>query len=699
MHAEESNLLEFLKKSTQFTIPIFQRTYSWGDGEIKQLWDDIIRTGRNESIKSHFIGSIVYILHENADFVFQSAMVIDGQQRLTTLSILLEALARFVGDDEPFNGFSADKIREYYLINRLEKVERRYKLILTQTDKDTLINLVTHKNLPANYSIRIKKAFIFSQNKILSLGPDLKYLCNGLAKLMVVSISLTKEDNSQLIFESMNSTGKELSQADLIRNYVLMDLPPETQTHLYEEYWRRMEIGFGQEAYEQHFDAFMRHYLTLRTGKIPRIRDVYKVFKEFSTGDEKPFENIEGTLEDLCKFSEYYGAMALGIENDKDLGEAFQDLRELNVDTVYPFGMELYDYYKNALLSKDDFLKILNLTESYVFRRSVLGIPTNSLNKTFANFTKTINKEAFLESATASYQMMPSYRRFPTDEAFGREIKHRDLYNFRNRSYLLRKLENHRKKEFVNVGNYTIEHIMPQNENLSIEWQKELGPDWQEVHESMLHTLGNLTLTGYNSEYSDRPFHKKKTMEGGFASSPLRLNEGLGQVEVWNKQSMEKRADRLAELAKEVWEYPEISKETLEKYKEKPESRGAYTIDDYDYLKEGRHTRRLFEAIQKEILEINPVVHEEIFKNYIAYKAETNFVDIGPRKETLAFTLNVPFEKVNDPKKEGKNVSTVGSWGNGGFEFKIKSIDDILYAMSLINQSFEYQMGDRKDQD
>ena len=694
MHAEESNLLEFLKKSTQFTIPIFQRTYSWGDAELKQLWDDIIRTGKNEKIKSHFIGSIVYILHEKADIVFQSAMVIDGQQRLTTLSLLLEALARHVGDEEPYDGFSAEKIRAYYLVNHLEKEERKYKLLLTQTDKDTLTNLVTQKKPPADHSIRIKSAFDFFKNKIAGLNSDLRYLCNGLAKLMIVSISLSKEDNPQLIFESMNSTGKELSQADLIRNYVLMDQVPDRQTYLYEEYWRPMELGFGQEAYEVHFDAFMRHYLTLRTGRIPRIRDVYKAFKEFATGPENPFDDIEEVLDDLCQYSEYYGAMALGKERDPELSLAFHDLRELTVDTAYPLMLELYADYKKGILSKDNFLKILRMTESYVFRRAVCGIPPNSLNKTFANFTKSIDKREYLESIAAFYQLMPSYRWFPNDEEFAREIKHRDLYNFRGRSYWLRRLENHGKKELVNVGNYTIEHIMPQNENLSEEWQRELGPDWKEIHESMLHTLGNLTLTGYNSEYSDKPFREKQIKPGeGFLFSPLRLNQGLGQVSKWDKAAIIERADRLADLAVDVWAYPNIPAEVLQKYKDKPKPVTTYSLDNFRFLAVGGSTRGLFEALRKEILALDPVVYEEILKVYIAYKAETNFVDVTPLSKSLYMTLNMPFAKIYDPEGKCRNVSKIGRWGNGEIEVRVKDYSDIPYVMSLIRQSFEHQMG------
>lgn len=700
MHAEESNLLDFLKKATQFTIPIFQRTYSWGDDEIKQLWEDIIRTGKNENIKSHFIGSIVYIFQENSDIVFQSAMVIDGQQRLTTISILLEALARFVGEEEPIDGFSAEKIREYYLINRLEKKDRKYKLLLTQTDKDTLINLVTQQKYPNDYSLHIKKAFDYFQAKIADLGSELKYLCAGLAKLMVVSIALANgQDNPQLIFESMNSTGKELSQADLIRNYVLMDLPTEEQTFLYQNYWRPMETGFGQEAYEKHFDAFMRHYLTIRTGRIPRLRDVYRAFKDYRFDKENPFKTIESQLNDICQLSTYYIAMALGGEHDKKLNEAFQNLRDLNVDTSYPFLLALYEDFAANILSKDDLLKILRLTESYVFRRAICNIPPNSLNKTFANFSKAIDKSRYVESVEAAYQLMPSYRRFPRDDEFMREIKLRDLFNFRSKTYWLLKLENHGKKEFVRDGDYSVEHIMPQNENLSPEWQQELGPDWKEIHNSMLHTLGNLTLTGYNSEYSDKPFHVKKETEKGFKYSPLRLNEGLGQVNRWNKEAMMERANRLAKYAVKVWDSPTVSEEVLQNYKEKPKPKSVYKLDSFAYLNNGGPTRALFEALRSEIIAIDPVVTEEILKVYIAYKAETNFVDVIPMAKSLFLTLNMTFAKIHDPKGICRNVSKLGRWGNGEVEVRVKGYDEIPYVMSLIRQSFDHQMGNGREEE
>ena len=239
MKATEAKLLEFLKKSSQFVIPIYQRTYSWTKLECEQLWDDIIRAGSNDNITAHFIGSVVYIKKGLYQVSSQSPLlVIDGQQRLTTISLIVEALARHVGDNEPFDGFSAKKLRHYYLLNPEETGERRYKLLLTQTDKQSLLCIAEQKPLPIEYSLRLKENFDFFGQQIQKLEGDLVPLCKGLAKLVVVDISLDRDqDNPQLIFESMNSTGRELSQADLIRNFILMKLEPDHQERLYNEHW------------------------------------------------------------------------------------------------------------------------------------------------------------------------------------------------------------------------------------------------------------------------------------------------------------------------------------------------------------------------------------------------------------------------------------------------------------------------------
>lgn len=695
MKATEAKLLDFLKKSPQFIIPIYQRTYSWTEKECRQLWDDIIRAGTNDDISAHFIGSIVYI--EQGLYQVTSGspvLVIDGQQRLTTVTLLIAALAEVLGESEPLEDFTEVKLRGYYLTNLLEAGERHFKLILSQTDKDSLIAIIRKGEQPKDHSIRITENFKLFRKWIASHSNDLSVVCKGLAKLIVVDIALTRgQDNPQLIFESMNSTGRELSQADLIRNFILMGLEQDIQTKLYEHYWRLMEIDFGQEAYKTHFDAFMRHYLTVKTGEIPNIGDVYEAFKKHARSPEHE-GRIEEIVADVRTYARYFCAMALGDESDTELRYAFHDLRELKVDVAYPFLLELYNDYALGILTKEDFLSAVRLVEAYVFRRAICAIPTNSMNKTFAAFMKLLQKDRYLESIKAQFLLLPSYRRFPNDEEFKRDIRIKDLYNFRSRSYWLRRLENHGRKERVPVDEYTIEHIMPQNENLSEPWKAALGDEWKRVQRTYLHTLGNLTLTGYNSEYSDRPFPNKRDMVGGFRESPIRLNRGLGEIETWNEEAIRERALRLAEMAVGVWQGPTLDAETLEEYRPASVAAGVagYTIEQHPRLAAGP-MKDIFDAFRKEVLALDPCVTEEFLKLYVAYKAETNFVDITPQVGRLRLSLNMPFPELSDPRGLARDVTNIGSWGNGDVKVSLTSVDELPYIMGLVRQAFERQMG------
>lgn len=709
MKATEAKLLEFMKKSPQFVIPIYQRTYSWTERECRQLWDDIIRTGENGEINAHFVGSIVYIEKGLYSITSQSPLlVIDGQQRLTTLSLLIAALANKLdqlpqGKQELIEGFSPRKLRNYYLVNPEEEGDRHFKLILSNTDRESLIAVVSGNEMPKNHSIRIMKNYERFQEWIEVYASNLEVLCKGIAKLIVVDIALSRDqDNPQLIFESMNSTGKELTQADLIRNYILMGLEIKKQTSLYENYWRPMEMDFGQEAYSSDFDSFMRHYLTVKTGRIPRISEVYDAFKEYSMTMKSKGIDIGNIVEDIRRFSRFYCAMTLNQENDKELRVAFNDLKELKVDVAYPMLLEVYDDYQSGVLTKEDFVNIIRLVEAYVFRRNICSIPTNSLNKTFATFVKTVDRTNYLESVKAQFILLPSYRRFPNDIEFVKELKTRDLYNIPRRSYWLRRLENFNRKERVEVDQYTIEHIMPQNPNLSEEWKQELGPEWKRIHETWLHTLGNLTLTGYNSEYSDRSFVEKRDMENGFKDSPIKLNQTLRNIDVWNEGAITERAKALSDIAVKVWESPKLANDVLDGYRPTIKDKNGYTIDDYPFLSPKSTSyvekmRSLFEALRKEVLAMDPVVVEEHLKLYIAFKAETNFLDVVPQSKRLRLSLNMPFSEISDPRGICENVAGVGRWGNGEVEVGFSEIDDLPYIMSLVRQSFERQMNNGSD--
>lgn len=696
MKATEAKLLEFLKKSPQFVIPIYQRTYSWKEKECQQLLDDVLRGGNNDNIKAHFMGSVVYVEKGLYSVSAQTPLLlIDGQQRITTITLLIAALTEVIGDQEPIEDFSRAKLKGYYLTNPLESGEKFHKLILSQTDDKSLKAIIHGNQQPDDKSIRVVENFEFFKSKLEKLG-DLKPICKGLAKLMVVDISLDREqDNPQLIFESMNSTGKELSQADLIRNYILMGLEPTHQTHLYEQYWRPMELAFGQQAYSDYFDSFMRHYLTVKTREIPKIGEVYEMFKEYSMQPAVVNKGFEELVKDIKNHAMYFCNFVLGKEKDEELKLAFKDLRELKVDVAYPLLLELYSDFSQGLLTHDEFLSAVRIIESYVFRRTICEIPTNSMNKTFARMGMGLRKDRYLESLMASFLLLPSYRRFPGDDEFHRKIQTKDVYNFRSKSYWLRRMENFGRKERVLVDDYTIEHIMPQADNkaekLPEVWRIELGDEWERVWETYRHTLGNLTLTAYNSEYSNHAFQEKCNHPYGFKFSPLKMNEGIVAEKQWNEAAIQRRAKKLADKATLIWSKVELTADIIEAYKPQVDPTTEYSLADHHYLLTGKMAE-LYQVFRKSVLELDPCVTEEVKKLYVAFKAETNFVDVVPQAKRLRLSLNMPFTEIDDPRGLCKDVTNLGRWGNGDVEVGLDNLDDIPHVMALVAQAFERQI-------
>ncbi len=427
------------------------------------------------------------------------------------------------------------------------------------------------------------------------------------------------------------------------------------------------------------------------------MSEVYEKFKAHARPLVAASAGVESLVKDLLNFGRYFCAMALGAETKADLKLAFDDLRELKVDVAYPFLLELYHDYATGTLTRSDFVSAVRLVEAYVFRRAICAMPPNSLNKTFANFSKSLNKDLYLESIQAHLLVLPSYRKFPSDEDFRRELQTRDLYNFRSRSYWLRRLENHGRKERVAIDEYTIEHILPQNENLSATWKTELGPEWERIQQIWLHTLGNLTLTGYNSDYSDKTFSDKRDMkEKGFKDSPLKLNAGLGQLEKWNEDTIKTRAGRLADMALKVWTAPKLSADVVATYQPNVNSMTTYTIDNHPRLLKGT-VQVVFEAFRKEVLALDACVVEEFLKNWVAYKAETNFVDAEAQAKRLLLTFNMTFAEINDPKGLCRDVTGLGHQGNGDVQIGLTSLDELPYVMGLVRQSFERQMDSDKD--
>lgn len=688
MKASSANFLTVIKGPKQFVIPIYQRTYSWQIAQCNKLFNDILRISKDGSSPGHFIGSVVYFqesIHTVSDV--PKLLVIDGQQRLTTISIMIAALAEFVKDNQVDIDTNFTKLQNYYLLNAEEEGELRYKLLLTRKDKDSLINIIKGVPLGNDASLRVADNFKFFKEKINAENAVDIY--NGIMRLFIVDVALEKDkDNPQLIFESLNSTGLDLSQADLIRNYILMGQEIKLQTELYEKYWYPMEQSYGND-YTASFDWFMRDYLSVKTGTIPRIDRVYDSFKTYASSSKAP-DTITEVVQDIYKFSGYYVNMVLHKEPDAELQKGFKNISKLKVDVCYPFLLPVYNDYETGTITNDEFKQIISLVENYVFRRAICGIPTNSMNKTFATIYKVIQKTDYLEGVKAAFQILDSYKRFPTDTEFEKEIVVKEVYNFRNRNYMLSKLENYKRKEYVNVDDYTIEHIIPQNTELSNEWQKMLGEDWKEVQSKYLHSLGNLTLTGYNSELSDKPFSQKKTMEGGFNDSPIRLNDFLRKVDIWNAENIEARAKELAEKARQIWFAPNLSQEVLDKYSTEEKTTTVYSIEQYEHLK--GEMLDLYHALKKRILNIDSSVKEEYKKLYIAFKSSTNFVDIVPQKVRLRLSLNIDYPDMIDPKGLCKDVSGLGRWGNGDVEVGISNMNELDDVMELIQQAFDKQL-------
>lgn len=568
LQAGETTLNKLLNTSRQFIVPIFQRNYSWQKSQYEQLWFDILRASKFKEKQNHFIGSIVYIDMGTPAGRPQQLLLIDGQQRLTTISILLCAIKDYV---QKFNLetklINLAKIKNQFLYNSDEIDEDRYKLLLNVQDKETYIKLIDNTiftvNKPATNIIKCYEFFYERIEDFIKQYGQIDEIYAGIFKLSLVSISLDKDsDNPQMIFESMNSTGKDLSQTDLLRNYLLMDLTPEKQTRLYKTYWKSMEELFGEDIYKNDvnkFDYFIRDFLTLKsdTGYICKINNVYENFKRYYLDN-----NCEkfAVLKDLFTYAKYYACIDLLQENDDELKLYWQEFKKLDSHVVYPFLLKLYDDYSRQILIKEDFKKILQVVISYLWRRAICEIPTNSLSKTFATLYQAVDKDDYVNSIIKAFVFKSSYKRFSSDYEVREKLQTKDIYHFRLRKYLLEALENYYHKEPIdlNTANYTIEHIMPQNIEHNLSWQQMLGENWQEVHSLYLHTLGNLTITGYNAEMSNKSFGEKVNGESGFKHSHLKLNESIVQCDVWNKKAIQRRTNILTDIILKIWKYPEF---------------------------------------------------------------------------------------------------------------------------------------------
>jgi len=413
---------------------------------------------------------------------------------------------------------------------------------------------------------------------------------------------------------------------------------------------------------------------------------VYEEFKLYHLNCE--FGTIRELCQDLLEYAKYYTNVVFKRNTDTDLKKLYEDIIDLRMEVSYPFLLKIHHDCVEGLITSDELKKILKLCISYVLRRAICEIPTNSMNKTFATLKNYIRPDDYMNSVKAFFVMQDTYKEFPDNDKFEGSFVSRDIYNMRARNYILSRLENFENKAPIIIENYTIEHIMPQNKNLSLEWKADLGTEWQEVQKKYLHTIGNLTLTAYNSEMSDRPFLEKMDMPGGFKESALRLNKYVVLQNKWNEKHIQERANELAKKAESIWPYPTLTAAELAPYQVEEKTVQKYSLETYDV---NAFTRILFESLDKRIMNLSPAVKKEYKKLYVAYKLDTNFVDIVFQKQRLRISINMKFSEINDPNGICKDITGLGRWGNGDVELFMEHQDELDQIMEIVKQSFDAQ--------
>jgi uncharacterized protein with ParB-like and HNH nuclease domain len=567
MKANETKVDKFLATNeTTFAIPVYQRNYDWTLFQCKQLLHDIIETGKNDKTNAHFIGSIVYV-HDDVYTAsgLTELTIIDGQQRLTTITLIYIALYRLAKKLD--NQMLVNRIQKTYLINEFAPEEEKLKLKPTENNKEALRHILNSINDEEfkGYS-KIIENFDYFRSAIN--GDNFEIIQRGLSKLIFVDIALDRQkDNPQRIFESLNSTGLELSQADLIRNYILMGISRTNQDRIYKNYWEVIERNAKDETLNKtRVSEFIRDYLTLKNKEIPNKGDVYAKFKEkypTSTIDE-----LEIVLSELKSLVKYYNKLTNPRnEPDKLVRTQLEYINRLEINVAFPFLMKVYEDFSNDIIDKSTFISVLSTVQSFTFRRFILGLPTNALNKIFMGLYDKVEPNNYLFSIQKSLLQRSGVQRYPRNTETINALKEKDVYNIKpkNRTYLLERLENFQNNEPVAIeGNsdITIEHIFPQNPELK--WKFELGTDeYNLIKENYLNTIGNLTLSGNNGKLSNKPFLEKKIMnidgkEQGYIFSRLWLNRDLKDKTKWDKVEIEERANSISERFIKIWEIPEI---------------------------------------------------------------------------------------------------------------------------------------------
>ena len=582
MKGEAKQFLKFIDGSDKrFIIPVYQRNYSWQNKHCAQLLNDLKGLIKKPDAP-HFFGSIVSSHMQGGKR--EDFLIIDGQQRLTTISILLIAIVDLLKHKKviPKDDRLIEKITKKHLVDEYQEDQRKIRLKPIKDDCKAFDALFGDESDFVDGS-NVTSNFRYFRDRILNENIDIDDLYDAISRLQTIDIFLEKDDDPQLIFESLNSTGLELEEGDKIRNFILMGLSSELQEKYYEAFWNKIEKNTNFKVSD-----FFKDYLTLKLNRTVVIKDIYFTFKDYV---KKNNDDIEALLQDLLEYSKFYAIILNPTQYQNSFTAVLVRLSQLEFTVIFPVVLAILKRWNEKNLTDQEVTELLRVTEIFLFRRLIVGLATNALSKIFATLDKDVTKKA-QSSQLASYAEIYKYvllnkeesSRFPNDDEFEQALFSRNIYamSSKNKAYLFSFLENEESKEQINVierikdGTYTIEHIMPQT--LSPVWQKELGEKSQQIHEQWLHTLPNLTLTGYNSKYSNRPFKDKLDVENGFKDSNLRLNQYVRECLKWTEDELVERQSRLSKKSLKLWYYPTTS------YAPPVEETNEYLLeDDFDF--------------------------------------------------------------------------------------------------------------------
>lgn len=655
MKGVDRPLTQLIKAMSQFVIPVFQRDYSWRANEhCAQLWSDVLRVANSRTQRSHFLGAIVGIPDEDHAIGFNRCQVVDGQQRLTTATLLLVALRDHVKEaqDESIE-LTAGQIDSTYLRDTSRRGEQRYRLLLRRHDRDSLCALMDGRSGPDAPSANINAAYKFFRDRLKTVDPVSVW--RGIHQLVIVEVTLNDEsDNPQEIFESLNTTGLTLSKSDLIRNYILMGLQPERQTQLYEDYWRKIEDCF--RGSEQVFDDFARDYVDVRTGRMTQTRSdrIYAAFKDYWL-DAVPKKGVEQLLKEMMRLARYYADFRFGHETLPSRRSRYERIGQIS--SVPAIAVMRLRECRELLgeSSESAFLESLDLIESFLVRGAICGWTPNAYNKVFAALAAGMSDSTPFNDFKGSLGLHREGYVFPTDAEFLRALRENNLYRRRKLcKFVLDRLEHHQNRHRTDTSKYTIEHILPQNPKLSKDWTDCLGEEWQQIQETWIHRLGNLTLTAYNSKYSDRSFRDKKTMERGFLESALKINTFVNRQDTWTAREIEARTEELATEALVIWP-PLEDRELVEQARLRDKRKQAETRT-VGGISMTRPIRESFGKLRSLVLTCGTDIVEVPESKSISYWRSRYFLEVVPQRNRLRLLFALDLEKIENPPDGVKDL-------------------------------------------